>query len=221
MTLEGGPYEKSVKFIANKFDSSIPLDIDRALLDSNKIVISKIGDRKKGLQKLLVFKQNIHRMARVAMGEDDPEIKRVIQYMRQGAYTDIWEAVGSKQKIVFENLYRDLDITESGGKKRVQNFFTNCQKRLGETFPFLCVRPGVWERSFFGSLVWRRYQTLYPSTQEPKEILKEAEEESESKTETRKRKTQPISQSLNKYIETNELDKILYGKTGDEDVHSN
>jgi hypothetical protein len=227
MTLEGGPYEKSAKFIADKFVSSVPLDIDGVLLDSNKIVVTKVGDlkkelekQKKGLQKLLVFKKNIHRMARVALGEDDPEIKRVIEYMRRGTYTDIWEAAGSKQKLVFENLYRELGIAESGGKKRVQNFFINSRKVLGEAFPFINIRPGVWERTFFGSLVWRRYQTLHPSIKEPEEALKEAEEESEGEVEVRARKTESKVQPLNKYMETKELDKILYGNTGDEDANS-
>ena len=220
MTLEGGPYEKAAKFLADKFDSSVPLDLDGVLLDSNKIVVTKVGDPKKGLQKLLVSKKNIYRMARVATGEDDPEIKRVIKYMRQGTYTDIWEVAGSKQKVVFEKLYRDLGITESSGKKRVQNFFTNGQRTLGEAFPFINVRPGVWERTFFGSLVWRRYQTLHPSIKEPEENLKEAEEESEDEAEVRARKTEPKIQPLNKYMETKELDKILYGNTGDEDANS-
>ena len=220
MTLEGGPYEKAVKFVADKFDSSVPLDLDGVLLDPNKIVVTKAGDQKKGVQKLFVFKNNIHRMARVAMGEDDPEIKRVIEYMRKGTYTDIWEAVGSKQKVVFENLYRDLGITESSGKKRVRNFFTNSQRALGEVFPFINIGPGVWERTFFGSLVWRRYQTLHPSVKETEEVLKEAEEESEGEAEVRTRKTEPEFQPLNKYMETKELDKILYGNTGDEDANS-
>ena len=227
MTLEGGPYEKSAKFIADKFDSSVPLNIDGVLLDSNKIVVTKVGDlekelekQKKGLQKLLVFKKNINRMARVALGEDDPEIKKVIEYMRKGAYTDIWEAAGSKQKVVFEKLYRDLGITESSGKKRVQNFFTNSQRMLGEAFPFINVGPGVWERTFFGSLVWRRYQTLHPSIKEPEEAIKEVQEEAEGEAEVRARKTEPKIQPLNKYMENKELDKILYGNAGDEDANS-
>lgn len=227
MTLEGGPYEKSANFIADKFDSSVPLDIDGVLLDSNKIVVTKVGDlkeelekQKKGLQKLRAFKQNIRRMARVAMGEDDPEIKRVIEYMRKGPYTDIWEAVGSKQKVVFQNLYRDLGIIESSGKKKVRNFFTNSQRALGEVFPFINTGPGVWERTFFGSLVWRRYQTLHPSIKEPEEAPKEAEEESEGEAKVRTRKTEPKIRPLNKYMETKELDKILYGNAGDEDANS-
>jgi len=221
-TLEGGPYEKSAKFIADRFDSSVPLDIDGVLLDSNKIVVTKVGDLKKeseklkkGLGKLLVFKQNIHRMALVAVGEEDPEIKKVIDYMRRGTYTDIWEAAGSKQKVVFENLYSELSITESSGKKRVQNFFINSRKVLGKAFPFTNVGPGVWERAFFGSLVWRRYCTVYLSIKESREISKEAEKKGEDEAEVSERKTKPEIQPLNKYIETKKLDKVLYGNTSE------
>ncbi|MDH5267859.1 MAG: hypothetical protein OEW62_09310 [Candidatus Bathyarchaeota archaeon] len=214
-TLEGGPYEKSVKFIADKFDSSMPLNIDGVLLNSNKIVVTKIGDLEKGLQKLLIFKQNIHRMALVAIGEKDPEIQKAINYMRRGTYTNIWEAAGPKQKVTFKDLYRELGITESSGKKRVQNFFINSRKVLGETFPFISTGQGLWERTFFGSLVWRRYHTLYPSTKEPIEISKEAEEEDTEEAEVKERETKPKIQPLNKYMETKELDKILYGNTGE------
>jgi len=190
----------------------VPLTVDGVVLSPEKVVVTKVGDRKKGVQKLLALKQNIHRMARVALGEKDPEIEKVIDYMRKGAYTDIWDVAGSKQNITFENLYKELGITESSGKKRLQNFFTNSQKVLGECFPFKNVAPGVWERTFFGSLVWRRYNTVYPSPKESVGIPKPKKEpEGEVKTTKSESKIQP----LNKYMETKELDKILYGNTGE------
>jgi hypothetical protein len=158
-------------------------------------------------------------MAQIAMGEKNPEIENVVEYMRKGAYTDLWEAVGSKQKVVFKNLYTELSIIDSGGKTRVQNFFTNGRKLLGETFPFINTEPGEWQRTFFGSLVWRRYHTLYSSTKESPKISKEAEEKHEDEVEVRTRKTEPKIQPLNKYMETKELDKILYGNTGAEDAN--
>jgi hypothetical protein len=225
-TLEGGPYERSVGFVAKQFDSSLPLNIDNVLIDTNKVVVTKVKKLtnelqklKEGYQSITVFKQNIQRMAQIAMGEKNPEIENVVEYMRKGAYTDLWEAVGSKQKVVFKNLYTELSIIDSGGKTRVQNFFTNGRKLLGETFPFINTEPGEWQRTFFGSLVWRRYHTLYSSTKESPKISKEAEEKHEDEVEVRTRKTEPKIQPLNKYMETKELDKILYGNTGAEDAN--
>jgi len=223
-TLEGGPYEKSVEFVARQFDSSLPLNIDNILIDSNKIVVTKVEQLsnelqklKEGYQSVTVFKQNIHRMAQVAIGEKNPEIEKVIEYMRKGAYTDVWEAAGSKQKVVFKNLYTELSITDSDGKTRVQNFFTNGRKLLAEAFPFINIESGVWERTFFGSLVWRRYQTLYPSTKETAKVPREAEKKHhEDEVEVKTKKTEPKTQPLNKYMETNDLDKILYGNTGEQ-----
>jgi len=214
-TLEGGPYEKSLEFIADKFDSSLPLDIDGVLLNSNRIVVAKIRDLRKGLQKLLDFKQNIRRMALVSAGEKSPEIEKVVEYIRNSAYVDIWEAVCSKQKVVFENLYEELGITDSGAKKRVQNFFTNGRAALADAFPFINIRAGVWERTFFGSLVCRRYRTLHPNKkEEATEISRATEEIGEGEVEAGEGKTEPKIQPLNKYMETKELDRILYGNAG-------
>ena len=216
VTLDGGPYKSSVKFIANIFDSDVPMEVDGVLLHSDKLVVTKAGDMKKGLEKALIFKRNIQRMARVALGEEDLEIQKVVDYMRKSTYMDIWEIVGSKQRVVFQDLYRELGVTESGGKRRVQNFFTNSQRALRELFPFINIEPGIWERTFFGSLVWRRYHTLYISGKELKEISKVAkgEQEGEARAEIKK-KTEPKIESLNKYMKPEELDKILYGNAGE------
>jgi len=211
-TLEGGPYERSVKFIAHKLDSSVPLDIDGVLFDSNKIIVTEVSDMRIGLQKLLVFKQNIRRMAMMALGEKNPEIEKIIDYMHQSTYKDIWEAAGSKQRVVFENLYKELAITESSEKKRVQNFFTNSQKVLGDAFPFRNIGSGIWERTFFGSLVWMRYTTLYPFIKEGEKVSKEVGGMSEGEVSV---STKPKIESLNKYMEKKELDKILYGNKGE------
>jgi len=213
-TLEGGPYEKSVKFIADRFDSSVPLDIDDVLLHADRIIAIKVANTKTGAQKLLLFKGNIQRMARVSVGLEDPEIKKVVDYMHKGTYKDIWEAVGSRQKVVLEELYGNLGITETNGKKRVQNFFINNRKMLGNAFPFINTSPGVWKRTFFGSLVWGSYQTFYPSAKETRTTLEEAEKKSEDQG-TVKRKIEPKIQPLNKYMESEKLDKILYGNTGE------
>lgn len=224
IALEGGPYEKSVKFIADNFDSSVPLEIDGVFLHNNKIIVTNIGDlkdtlekQKKGVERVLHYRQNIRRMARVALGEDDPETNRVIDYMYKGTYRTLWEAVGSKQKVVFEKLYKELGISESVEKRKVQNFFINSRKVLGELFPFANLDRGVWERTFFGSLVWRRYQTIHPSTKQAEEIPRELEEQGKTEAGDEERKAEPKSPPLNRYMHANEVDKILYGNAGEED----
>jgi hypothetical protein len=210
---DGKTYEKSLKFIASRFNSSTPIEIDDVTIHSDKVVISKAQDVKESVKKLLLLKKNIQKMALVSLGQEDPEVERIVKYLNDSTYRDIWEATGSRQKIVFESLYSELGITENERKKKVQNFFTNCQKTLGENFPFENTGPGAWKRTFLGSLVWTRYQTLHPLPNETRAGSVETEKREDKKACIEEKNTESKTPTLNKYMEAKDIDKILYGNT--------
>lgn len=206
---EGEPCNYAVGFIASTLNSDIPLELDKTQIHPDKIVVTNVKDVAHVIERLKILRSNIGRLARIALQEKDPNVEEMADYLHESGGREIWEAIKGRKKISYTELFSDLALSESKDKKRVRNFFTNLKQLLKEKCPFMRVAPGVYELTFFGSLVWKRYNDKYPAESIMKEPLPQTVVETTVKKEEKKKAEMP---SLNKYLSNNEIKEIIYGK---------
>jgi len=207
---EGGPYNYAVKFIAATMSSNVPLELDKTQLHPDKIVVTSVKDSPSVIERLKILRNNLGRLAKIALQEEDPDVEEVVEYLGRSEYRELWEAIKGRKRISYEEIYSDLNMSEAKDKKRVRNFFTNLEKQLKDKFPFIRVASGIYELSFFGSLVWKRYTDKYPLENISKVAFHEKTVKSETKKEEAKMAATP---SLNKYL-SKEDRELIYGKEG-------
>jgi len=210
IVFEGGPYNYAVKFIATTMSSDVPLELDKTQLHPDKIVVTNVKESPQVIERLRILRNNLGRLARIALKLEDSDVEDVVEYLDKSEYRDLWEAIKGRKRISYEEIYSDLNISEAKDKKRVRNFFTNLEQQLNDKFPFIRIDSGVYELSFFGSLVWKRYCDKYAprgaSVKEaPDTLIKR-----ENKKEETKKTSMP---SLNKYL-SKEDKELIYGKEG-------
>jgi len=210
MIFEGGPYHNSVKFIASTMNVDVPMELDKTQLHPDKVIVTNVKDSAGVIERLIVLRNNLGRLARIALQEEDADVKDVVDYLYKSDCRDLWEATKGRKKISYDMVFSELGITDAKGKKRVRNFFTNLEQQLKDKFPFLRIDAGSYELSFFGSLVWKRYNDVYPLKNIPKVTIPETAITSEPKKEEVKKSATP---SLNKYL-SNEERELIYGKEG-------
>lgn len=208
ISFEGGPYNYAVNFIASTMSSDVPFELDKAQLHPDKIVIINVKNSTSVIERLKILRDNLGRLARIALKAEDHDVEQVVEYLRESEYRDLWEAVKGRKRISYEEIFSDLNITETKGKKRVRNFFTNLEKQLKEKSPFMRTDSGIYELSFFGSLAWKRYSDKYPSPNSSEEASPEVVVKKEQKKEEPRKTSMP---SLNKYL-SNEDKELIYGK---------
>jgi len=201
---EGEPCDYVVKFLASVLNTTAPLEIDNTQLHSDKIIVTNVKDPNDVVRRLKSLKDNIGRLARIALREKDPDIEKVVDYLHESNYREIWEAIKGRKRISYDDLFSELNLRTQREKKRVRNFFTNLEYALKEKFPFNRVSPGVYELSFFGSLVWKRYCEKYHVEKKTSvESVKIFDEKVEKK---------PEKTSLNQYLSNTDVKKVIYGK---------
>jgi hypothetical protein len=208
---EGGPYDHTVRFIATTMSSNVPLGLDKAQLHPDKVVITNVKDSASVIESLKILRDNLRRLARIALKVKDPDVERIAEYLHKSDYRDIWEAVKGRKSISYEEIFSDLNIAEAKGKKRVRNFFTNLEMQLEDKFPFIRTDSATYELSFFGSLVWKRYSDEYISQNtsiSSQEVSSGTVVKKEEKKGEPKKASMP---SLNKYL-SNEDKELIYGK---------
>lgn len=208
INFEGLPNNYAVKFIASTLSSDVPLRLDRTELHPDKIIVANVKEPAQVVERLKVLRSNISRLARIALKEKDPDVEEVVDYLHGSDYQQIWETVKGRKKISYDDLSSELGVKTSKERHRVRNFFTNLEHILKDKFPFIRISPGVYELSFFGSLVWKRYCDKYL---EEKETAKEPYREV-SVEETIRREEKPETSTLNKYLSNNEIKEVIYGK---------
>ena len=208
MNFEGSPSNYAVKFIASTLSSDVPLKLDRTELHPDKIIVVNVKEPVQAVERLRVLRSNISRLARIALKEKDPDVEEIADYLHGSDYRQIWETVKGRKKITYDDLSSELGVKTSKERHRVRNFFTNLEHHLKNKFPFIRISAGVYELSFFGSLVWKRYCDKYL---EEKETAKESYREV-SVEETVKREEKPETSTLNKYLSNNEIKEVIYGK---------
>lgn len=205
---EGDPCNSAVRFIASTLSSDIPLELDKTELHPDKIVVTNVKEPAHVIERLKILRSNIGRLARIALQEKDPDVEEIADYLHGSDYRELWEAVKGRKRVSYGDLSSELGLTMSKGKKRVRNFFTNLEHILKDKFPFIRVSPGVYELAFFGSLVWKRYYDKYLAE---KEIAEDLHCEAVVETPVKKEEKPEIS-SLNKYLSSNEIKEVIYGK---------
>lgn len=205
---EGDPCNFAVRFIASTLSSDIPLELDKMELHPDKIVVTNVKEPAHVIGRLKILRDNIGRLARIALQEKDPDVEKIADYLYGSDYREIWEAVKGKKRVSYSDLFSELGLETSQEKKRVRNFFTNLEQILKDKFPFIRVSPGVYELAFFGSLVWKRYFDKYLAG---KEIMKEPHREVAVEPSVKKEE-KPEMPSLNKFLSSNEIKEVIYGK---------
>lgn len=207
---EGGPYNYAVKFVAETMSSDVPSELDKTQLYPDRIVVTNVRDPLSVIERLRILRNNLGRLARIALREQDPDVEEVVEYLTKSDYRELWEAIKGRKRISYEEIFAELKISDEKDKKRVRNFFTNLEKQLNEKFPFLRTDSGTYELSFFGSLVWKRYSDKYTvqsvSEKSPSENVTTTKELKENAKKT----SMP---SLNNYL-SNEDKELIYGKEG-------
>ncbi len=207
--LEEGPYNYAVKFIAATISSDVPLELDKTQFHPDKIVVTNVKDAPSVIDRLTLLRNNFGRLGKIALQEQDPDVEEVVEYLRKSEYRELWEAIKGRKRISYNEIFSDLNISAAKDRKRVRNFFTNLKKQLEDKFPFIPVASGIYELSFFGSLVWKRYTDKYPL-----ENFEVALHEEAVKPETKKEEAEMAAlPSLNKYL-SNEDRELIYGKEG-------
>jgi len=205
---EGDPCNYAVRFIASTLSSGIPLELDKTELHPDKIVVTNVKEPIQVVERLKILRSNIGRLAWIALQEKDPDIEEIADYLHGSNYREIWETVKGRRMITYNDLFFELSLKTSEEQRRIRNFFTNLEHLLKDKFPFIRVSPGVYELAFFGSLVWKRYCDKYLAEEGIAEDLRrEAVVESPVKKEKK-----PEIASLNKYLSSNEVKEIIYGK---------
>lgn len=210
ISLEGGPYNCAVKFIASTMSSGVPLELDKTLLHPDKIVVTGVKEPSHVIERMKILRDNLGRLARIALNAQDPDVEEVVEYLHESEYRDLWEVIKGRKKISNEEIYSDLNLSETKDKKRVRNFFTNLEQKLKDKFPFMRIDLGIYQLSFFGSLVWKRYNDRYMAKSASEEAMHEPIINKEEKKEEPRKTSMP---SLNKYL-SNEDKELIYGKEG-------
>lgn len=208
ISFEGPSSNYAVKFIASALSSDTPLELDRTELHSDKIIVTNVKEPVQVVDRLKVLHNNINRLARIALEEEDRDVEEVADYLHGSDYRQFWEIIKGRKKITYDDLASELGVKTSKERHRVRNFFTNLEQQLKDKFPFIRILPGVYELSFFGSLVWKRYCDKYPPE---KEITKEVPREI-AVGETVRKEEKPEASTLNKYLSNNEIKEVIYGK---------
>lgn len=209
INFEGDPCNNAVKLISSILNSDIPLKLDNVELYGDKVVVINAHNLSEVAKALESLQNNIGRIARTALEEQDPAVEKVAKYFYKSSYRDIWEAIKGRKKFTNQNLYSLLDLKTSQERKKVRNFFTNAEKNLKDEYPFIELSRGTHGFNFFGSLVWRRYQDRYLRGKEDEE---ETQQEVSVATPTEKKEEKPHKPTLNKYLSNNEIKKTIYGR---------
>lgn len=204
INFEGSPNNYAVKFIASVLNADVPLELDRTELHPDKIIMSNVREPIQVVNRLKALRNNISRLAKIVLNEKDPDVEDVADYLQGSNYRQIWEIIRGRKKITYDDLFSEMNLTTSKEHKKIRNFFTNLENSLKDKFPFIRLSPGVYELTFFGSLVWKRYHDKY----HPKIELVEDLPSEKAAEEPVKRKEAP---TLNNYTE-NEIKDIMYGK---------
>lgn len=203
-----GPYNHTVRFLASTMNSDVPLELDKVQLYPDKVIITGVKDPPHVIERLKILRSNICRLAQIALQENDPDVEEVAEYLHGSDYRELWEIISGKKRISYDEMYTKLSISNPKEKKRVRNFFTNLEQLLKDKCPFLRVESGVYELTFFGSLVWKRYRDRYPT----KSIVEKPQQETVTETPVEKEEKKKVSVlSLNKYL-SKEDKEIIYGK---------
>ena len=207
INFEGSPCNYTIKFIASTLSSDIPLEMDRTELHPDKIIVANVKEPAQVVERLKVLHSNIRRLARIALNEEDPDVEKVADYLHESDYQQFWEIVKGRKKITYDDLASELGVKTSKERHKVRNFFTNLEHQLKDKFPFIRISAGVYELSFFGSLVWKRYCDKYLEKETTKESYHEVSVEEIVKGEEK-----PETSTLNKYLSNNEIKEVIYGK---------
>jgi hypothetical protein len=210
ISFEGGSYDYAVKFIAETMKAEVPIEIDKTQLHSDKIIVSNIKDPSDVIERLKTLRNNIGRLAKIALQEQDPDVETVVEYLSKSDYKALWEALKGRKRISYEGVYSELGISDEKDRKRVRNFFTNLEKQLNDKFPFIRIDSGTYELSFFGSLVWKRYNDKYTVQSASEKVTNNVVIKRENSKEEAKKASMP---SLNKYL-SDEDKELIYGKEG-------
>lgn len=205
---EGGPYNHAITFMARTMNSDAPLELDKVQIYPDRIMVTNVREVPQVIERLHVLRSNISRLARIALQEKDPDVEEVVEYLHGSDYYELWEAVKGKRSISYTEIYSELGISEPKDKKRVRNFFTNIEQLLKEKCPFMRVASGVYELTFFGSLVWKRYRDKYLA----KGALTEPQKEKVVEAPIKEAKQKAEMASLNKYLSNEEIKEVIYGK---------
>jgi len=207
---EGGPYNYAISFISTTMSSDVPLELDRTQLHPDKIVITGVKDSPSVIERLRILRNNLRRLGKIALQEKDPDVEEVVEYLGKSEHKEVWEATKGRRRVSYNEICSDLNISEAKDKKTVRNFFTNLEHQLKDKFPFMRIASGIYELSFFGSLVWKRYTDKHP----PEIIARVEFREKAVKPETEKEHAEmAATSSLNKYL-SNEDRELIYGKEG-------
>jgi len=205
----GEPCSCAVGFVASTLGSDAPLELDKTELHSDKIVINNVVEPAQVIERLKILRSNISRLARIALQEKDLGVEEVADYLHGSDYREVWEAIKGRKRVSYSDLFSELGLTMSKEKRKVRNFFTNLEHLLKDKFPFIRVSPGVYELGFFGSLVWKRYCDKYHLE---KETAKELRHEAVVKAPVKKEEKASKMSSLNKYLGSDEVKEVIYGK---------
>jgi len=208
INFEGTPCNHTIKFIASILNSNVPFELDKTELHPDKIIVTNVEKPMQVVERLEALHNNVVRLARIALGERDPDVESVVDYLYGSNYREVWEAVKGRKKITYEDLNSELEAKTPKDQKKIRNFFTNIEQILGGKFPFIRESPGVYGLSFLGSLVWKRYRDKYP---EVKEIPKKPHREV-SVGDVIEEEEKPGPSTLNKYLSNNEIKEVIYGK---------
>jgi len=208
LVFEGDPCNKAVQFIASILNSDIPMKLDNVLLHPDRAVVKNVQKPIEVVNALQVFLDNISRLGRVALKENDPDVEEAVKYLHESRYRDIWEAIGGKRTVSNQDLYSQLNLQTQKERKKIRNFFTNLEIALKNRFPFIRLQKGAYELNFFGTLVWKRYKDEYLKKEELMEEEKAPLEEPAKKD----REEKPKKASLNNFLDNNKIRETIYGR---------
>lgn len=210
VNFEKGSFTNAVKFMASILNSDIPLKLDNILLYPDKITVANVQQKIEAAEALKNFIENVKRMARIALRENDPDIEETAKYLYESPYRDIWETIRGRKTVSLHEIYSELNIKQDEMQK-VRNFFTNTKIVLREKYPFICVEKGNYELSFFGSLVWKYYQSNYIRKTEVEQEDKN-EKEATIKESAKKDDSQKNERTtLNSFLDDKKIKETLYG----------
>jgi len=204
---EGKPCDYVIKYISQLIgDSDIPIRLNNIELYPDKLIVKNVKNEKEVIESLKSLKNNIKLLAQTKLGESNSNIEETADYLYNCSYRDIWEAIKGRKRVSYNDLITELDLKTDKEKKRIRNFFTNLERQLKDKFPFMRVSPGVYELTFFGSLVWTRYCDKYlPKLKDEIEVSHEKD-----LIELSPKKEKKIEKiTLNKF--TNNDIEIIYG----------
>ena len=92
-----GPYNGIIKYISSILNTDIPIKIDRILLHPDKIIVTNIEDVIQIIDNLKILKNNIGRIAKILLNEEDKDVEDATNYIYTSAYKDIWELINGRK----------------------------------------------------------------------------------------------------------------------------